>query len=141
MPVIKCESNGKWRIGSGECKYETREKAVEVWQAILASGAYAALKVSIDYDDVLSTDKGKELAKRLISEGVTLYIISARRDAEGMLGVAKDLGIPERRIYATGSNKAKVEKIKELGIARHYDNNQEVIDKVNEISKGVKFDG
>ena len=140
MPVIKC-SNGKWRIGSGECKYETREKAVEVWQAILASGAYGAMKVSIDYDDVLSTDKGKELAKRLISEGVTLYIISARRDAEGMLGVAKDLGIPESRVYATGSNKAKVEKVKELGIARHYDNNQDVIDKVNEISKGVKFDG
>lgn len=140
MPVIKC-SNGKWRIGSGECKYDTREKAVEIWEAILASGQYGALKVSIDYDDVLSTDKGKELAKRLISEGVTLYIISARRDNEGMLGVAKDLGIPESRVYATGSNTAKVQKIKDLGIARHYDNNQEVIDKVNEISKGVKFNG
>lgn len=40
MPVSKCESNGKWKIGSGECIYETREKAVEVWQAILASGQY-----------------------------------------------------------------------------------------------------
>lgn len=140
MPVIACK-NGKWKIGSGECIYETKEKAMEVWRAILASGAYGALKVSIDYDDVLSTDKGKELAKRLISEGVTLYIISARRDADEMLGVAKDLGIPESRVYATGSNKAKVEKVKELGIARHYDNNQDVIDQVNEISKGVKFDG
>ena len=141
MPVSKCESNGKWRIGSGECKYDTREKAVEVWQAILASGAYGALKASIDYDDVLSTDKGKELAKRLISQGVTIYIISARRDAEGMLGVAKELGIPESRVYATGSNKSKVEKIKELRIARHYDNNPDVISEVNKISKGVKFDG
>lgn len=140
MPVSKC-SNGKWKIGSGECKYETREKAVEVWQAILAIGAYGALKVSIDYDDVLNTDKGKELAKRLISEGVTLYIISARRDNEGMLGVAKDLGIPESRVYATGSNKAKVEKIKELGISKHYDNNPDVVNAVNEISKGIKFDG
>jgi len=140
MPVLKC-NNGKWRIGSGECKYDTREKAVEVWQAILASGQYGKIKVSIDYDDVLSTDTGKELAKRLISDGADVYIISARRDVEGMLGIAKELGISERRVYATGSNKAKVEKIKELGITRHYDNNQDVIDKVNEISKGVKFDG
>lgn len=140
MPVSQCK-NGKWKIGSGECQYDTKEKAIEVWQAIIASGAYGALKVSIDYDDVLSTDKGKELAKRLISEGVTLYIISARRDNEGMLGVAKDLGIPQSRVYATGSNKAKVEKVKELGISRHYDNNPDVIAEVNKISKGIKFDG
>lgn len=39
MPVSKCE-NGLWRIGSGECRYETKEKAEEVWKAILASGQY-----------------------------------------------------------------------------------------------------
>lgn len=39
MPVVKC-SNGKWRIGSGDCIYETEEKAMEVWKAILASGQY-----------------------------------------------------------------------------------------------------
>ena len=39
-------------------------------------------KVSIDYDDTLSTDKGKELAKRLLSEGNDVYIISARGDKE-----------------------------------------------------------
>ena len=35
MPVVKC-SNGKWRIGNGSCVYDTKEKATEVWQAILA---------------------------------------------------------------------------------------------------------
>ena len=39
MPVVKC-SNGKWRIGNGSCVYDTKEKAVEVWQAILATGKY-----------------------------------------------------------------------------------------------------
>lgn len=34
MPVIKCESNGKYRIGNGACIYETEEKANEVWTAI-----------------------------------------------------------------------------------------------------------
>lgn len=33
MPVIKC-SNGKYRIGSGACIYDTEEKATKVWQAI-----------------------------------------------------------------------------------------------------------
>lgn len=45
MPVYKC-NNGKWRIGSGECKYETKEKAEEVWKAILASGQYGKSKIN-----------------------------------------------------------------------------------------------
>lgn len=36
MPVIKC-SNGKWKVGTGACIYETKEQAVKVYQAILAS--------------------------------------------------------------------------------------------------------
>jgi hypothetical protein len=98
---------------------------------------FAGEKVSIDYDDTLSTDRGKELAKRLISEGNTVYIISARQDKEGMLSVASDLGIPESRVYATGSNKAKIEKIKSLGISKHYDNNADVIKELGSI--GNKF--
>ena len=39
MPVIKC-SNGKWKVGQSACIYDTREQAVKVWQAILASGKY-----------------------------------------------------------------------------------------------------
>ena len=101
---------------------------------------FAGDKVSIDYDDTLSTDKGKELAKRLISEGMTVYIISARQDKEGMLSVASDLGIPESRVYATGSNKAKIEKIKELGISKHYDNNADVIKELGSIGSKFRFE-
>ena len=96
MPVIKC-ANGKYRIGAGACIYETEDKATKVWSAILASGKYKAdlNKVSYDYDDTLSTSRGKDLAKKLIAEGKTVYIISARQDKEGMLTTAKELGIPE----------------------------------------------
>ena len=93
---------------------------------------YDAEKISFDYDDTLSTDKGKELAKKQTG---TLYIISARNDKEGMLSTAKELGIPSSRVYATGSNKAKVEKIKELGISKHYDNNPDVIKELGNIGK------
>ena len=39
MPVIKCQSNGKYRIGSGACIYDTEEKAQSVWAAIRVSMA------------------------------------------------------------------------------------------------------
>lgn len=139
MPVLKC-SNGKWRIGSGECRYDTKEKAIEVWQAILASGAYGTMKVSIDYDGVLSTESGKEKVKQLLSEGVDIYIISARRDKEGMLGVVEVLGIPASRVYATGSNKEKIAKIKELSIATHYDDNPDVVNELKKVNiKSIKW--
>jgi len=140
MPIYKC-SNGKYRIGTGGCVYDTHEKAAEVWAAILAGGNYAAKKVSYDYDGVLSTDAGKEKAKRDIEAGNVVYIISARDSVDGMLGVAEALGISKGRVYATGSNKAKVEKIKELGIEIHNDNNPDVIDAVNALptARGTKF--
>ena len=98
---------------------------------------FAGTKISFDYDDTLSTDRGKELAKQKIAAGEVVYIISARNDKEGMLATADELEIPSSRVYATGSNKAKVEKIKELGISKHYDNNADVISELGNI--GEKF--
>lgn len=92
-------------------------------------------KISIDYDDTLSTKSGKELARRLINTGNELYIISARISKEGMLSVAQELNIPANRVFATGSNKRKVEKVKELGIAKHYDNNIQVVNELPGIGK------
>lgn len=94
-------------------------------------------KISFDYDGVLSTSKGKEKAKQLIEQGDIVYIVSARNDKEGMLSVAKELGIPDSRVFATGSNVEKVKKIKELDIKIHYDNNPEVIYDLKNI--GRKF--
>ena len=94
--------------------------------------------ISFDYDGVLSTSKGKELAKEKIDNRINVYIVSARNDKQSMLLTAKELGIPESRVFATGSNKAKVEKIKELGVSKHYDNNADVIKELG--SLGEKFD-
>ena len=92
-------------------------------------------KISFDYDDVLSTKRGYELAQSLIAKGDTLYVISARSNKEPMLTRTNKLGIPDSRVYATGSNKAKVEKIKELGIKTHYDNNKDVIAQLGSVGK------
>lgn len=110
------------------------EQAVAICNSIWEQH-FAGAKVSIDYDDTLSTDRGKELAKKLIAAGDVVYIISARQDKEGMLSVASELGIPESRVYATGSNAAKVAKIKELGISKHYDNNSDVIKELGPVGE------
>ena len=135
MPVIKC-SNGKYRIGNGSCIYDTQEKATEVWQAILSSGAYAAQKVSYDYDETLTTARGMAKAKRDIAVGKTVYIISARGNKDPMISRAKELNIPLSRVFATGSNKAKVQKIQSLNIKEHNDNNLDVLNQLKEL--GIK---
>lgn len=94
-------------------------------------------KVSFDYDETLSTARGKEMAKSAMFRGDTVYIISARRDKSGLLATADELGIPHSRVFATGSNKAKAEKVKELGIDKHIDNNGDVVKSLPGI--GQKF--
>lgn len=143
MPVIEC-SNGKWRIGSGECIYDTKEKAIEVYQAILAGGEFIvdSKKVSFDFDDTLSTAKGQAIALLLRSERKVIYIITRRQQSMSgeVYKVADKLGIPHSRVYFT-NGKMKWETIKRLNIGTHYDNNQDEIDLINKNTeaKGIKF--
>jgi hypothetical protein len=97
----------------------------------------AGEKISFDYDDTLSTARGQQLAKKEIDNGSTVYIVSARDNKEAMYEVADKLGIDHSKIYATGSNSAKVQKIQELGIDKHYDNNSDVVNALDPI--GVQF--
>jgi hypothetical protein len=59
MPVRQC-TNGKWRIGTGECIYDTKEKATKVWQAILASGKIAEDSYT-DYPEAASNNAKRAL--------------------------------------------------------------------------------
>jgi hypothetical protein len=52
-----------------------------------------------------------------------------------MLNKAKELGIPLNRVYATGSNTNKINKIKSLKIESHYDNNENVVKQLEGIGK------
>jgi hypothetical protein len=94
-------------------------------------------KVSFDYDGVLSTKAGSDLARSLTNKA-TIYIISARGHIDVMSSKAKELGINSSNVFATGSNKAKVQKILDLGISIHYDNNPDVIKELGSIGKLLK---
>jgi len=89
-------------------------------------------KISYDWDGVGSTAEGKKAILDSIANGDEVFIISARDSKENI-----NIDIPSDHIFATGSNQAKIEKIKELGIAKHYDNNPDVVKALG--SKGQKF--
>ena len=97
--------------------------------------AFAAQRISFDYDETLTKPHGMELAQQWIAKGADVYIISARSSVEPMINRAKELGIPLSRVYATGSNKAKVEQIIKLNISKHYDNNPDVIKELGKIGQ------
>ena len=140
MPIQNCQSDKdpgfKWG-DAGKCytynpknegsKRNARKKATAQGIAI-GDIKLEGLKVSFDYHETLTTDKGKSLLQKELEDNNLIYIISAARDIEELLPFAEKYGIRKDRVFATGSNQKKVDKIKELGIVRHYDNSQQVKD-------------
>jgi hypothetical protein len=140
MPIKSCESDKKpgFKWGDqGKCyTYEpknegslrnARKKATSQGIAI-GDIKFQDLRVSFDYHDTLTTDKGKKLLEKEFKDNNLIYIISAAQDVKELLPFAEKYGIRKDRVFATGSNQKKVDKIKELNIVRHYDNAQQVKD-------------
>jgi hypothetical protein len=140
MPITSCQSDKdpgfKWG-DAGKCytynpknegsKNNARKKALAQGIAI-GDIKLQGLNVSFDYHDTLTTDKGKKLLVKEMDDKNTIYIISAAQHKSELEPFANKYGIPLSRVFATGSNQKKVDKLKELNIVRHYDNSQEVID-------------
>ena len=134
MPVEQC-SNGKWRIGDGQCVYRSEAAANRAYVAYLAiSGETAAEheskadknKVSFDFDDTLEYPSVQEIAKRLMSDGFTVYVITRRQESDSaeVYEVSDEIGIARSRVYFTNGS-MKWETVKRLNIGRHYDNNED----------------
>jgi soluble P-type ATPase len=149
MPVqISSDNQGCWaRWGDAGHKYyykcgnkvardNARKKAIAQGVAI---GEFDIEKISFDFDDTLTKASVRDTAKRYINKGVLVYVISARNDVGGMYDITDKLGIPRSRVFATGSNQNKIDKIKSLGITKHYDNNEDVIKKIGSTGELVKL--
>jgi hypothetical protein len=95
--------------------------------------------ISMDYDDTLSTDRGKQIAKQLISKGVDLHIITRRQETAGdaVYKTADELHIPRNKVHFT-NGKLKWETIKRLGITKHYDNNSNELEAIKKNLPNVK---
>ncbi len=109
-------------------------KALPVTQSSIKMDAN---KVSFDFDETLTTDNGLSALRQAQNDGKTIYIISARNDDKELLDFAERNGIDKDKVFATGSNKAKIEKVLELNIGTHYDNNLDVVNGLPGIGKDI----
>jgi acid phosphatase class B len=143
MPIQIKSENGKcfarwgnqghkyfYTCGNAEARKEAKNKALAQGVAI---EKFAAIKVSFDFDDTITTEKGQNLAKERIKNGDSVYIVTRRheRDNKAVFKIADELGIPHDKVYFTNGH-LKWETIKRLGIDIHYDNNLNEIQKINE---------
>lgn len=100
---------------------------------------FARDKVSFDWDGTLTTSRGIRALENELRRGSEIFIVSARsRFSEDINSLVRKYRISPTNVYLTGSNQMKVEKIKELGINRHYDDNMTVRRDLGTI--GVNFD-
>ena len=149
MPIYHCESNGKYRIGDGECVYTSRASAERAYVAYLAQEddengddkkAINMNKVSFDFDDTLTQERWQNKAMMLKEEGKTVYIVTRRQEEQNdaVYAIAEKIEVPRSRVYFT-NGKMKWETIKRLGIGTHYDNNENEIRLIRENTeaKGV----
>jgi hypothetical protein len=115
------------------------EKTDEKYLKVFFEGSQ---RISFDYDDTLSTQKGEEKALDLIKQGKDVYIITRRNKAlsSSVYAKANKLGIPSDRVHFT-EGKLKWSEVEMLKIDIHYDNNQNEVDKINELTnaQGILF--
>lgn len=102
----------------------------------------AGLKISFDFDGVMSTKKGQELAQSFIDKGETVFIITARdrSQSKDVYRAADRLGIDRTRVVFT-FHRDKWPFMDKYAIDTHYDNNPEQVKKINENTKtkGILF--
>ena len=90
-------------------------------------------KISFVYDGTLTSSDGLKKFNSERNNSNDIYIISAREKKDGILEFANNNDIKKENVFATGSNKNKIQKIKQLNIFIHYDNDPEVVENLNGI--------
>ena len=68
-PVIRCE-NGKYKIGSGKCIYDSKAKAESAYKGYLASKREELKhELKLELDDLKTMDLKLNKVKELIKDG------------------------------------------------------------------------
>ena len=134
MPIPQPRDNESQNDFISRCMSDEKMKEEypdEQQRYAVCASQFAAEKVSFDWDGTGSTAKGKEMIQEYIDKGADVYIITARSSKAGI----SFPGIEADHIIATGSNKAKIEKVIELGISKHIDNNENVVKELGDIGE------
>lgn len=91
-------------------------------------------KISIDFE-ILKTPNGIDYVRDLIRKGNEVFVISNRFNRINMLNITRRLGIPDKNVFADGSDTAKINTIRSLKVDRHLDRDQKIIDTLYPYSK------
>ena len=96
------------------------------------------MRISYDFDDTLTTEKGQQMALNDIKNGNDVFILTARqeRDNEEVFKVADKLGIAHSKVHFT-NGKDKWSFVIRLKIDKHIDNNKEQVDKIERNTKAI----
>lgn len=98
-------------------------------------------KVSFDWDGTLTTEKGRNFLKQEINRGNEVFIVSARNTApKELYDLVREYRINPTHVHTVGSNRNKIERIKSLGIEKHYDDNFDVRRELGEIAVNFDYD-
>jgi len=105
----------------------------------LSKEHFAAFRVSMDYDDTLSTLRGQQMARRLLNQGKDLYIITRRQESASgpVYKITDDLGISRDKVHFT-NGQLKWETIRRLHIQKHIDNNPDELKAIKDHLKDVE---
>jgi len=109
----------------------------------LSKEKFYGSRISLDFDDTLSTQRGQDLARNLINRGYDVYVVTSRQKfaSSGVYYITDKLGIPRDKVIFT-EGRLKWKKLKELGISKHYDNNEDEIKAIRDnapLIQAVKF--
>ena len=97
-------------------------------------------KVSFDYDTVLTTSEGRKLLRNEINRGNEVFIVSKRNTAtDDLYDLVREYRISPTKVHTVGSQRNKIERIKELGIETHYDKDPQVRNELRDITP-INFD-
>jgi len=91
------------------------------------------LRISFDFDGVLSTNKGQEIAKQELERGNTVLVVTKRspfKNADEVFSVCDLIGIKRENIHFTNGS-WKWKQIDHLMTDIHYDDQTEEIDRIN----------
>lgn len=125
-------------IGEGKTQEQAAGACYGMWEQGVQ---FAVNKVSFDWDGTLTTERGRRMLENELRLGSIIYIISARNTITREISeLTNKYRIPSSNIFLTGSNRAKIEKVKELGIKRHYDDNPEVRNELKEVGYSFDYD-
>lgn len=109
----------------------------------LSKEKFYGSRISLDFDDTLSTQRGQDLARNLINRGYDVYVVTSRQKfaSSGVYYITDKLGIPRDKVIFT-EGRLKWKKLKELGISKHYDNNEDEVKAIRDNApfiQAIKF--